>query len=100
MQARSWVVVGFVLVVGPMFYRDFVTFGETGAGDSSVVTADQRDFFGGKIRPVLVKDCFGCHSAQSKDVGGGLVMDTRAGLRRGGDDGVVIVPGNVEGSKL
>jgi hypothetical protein len=100
MQARSWVVVAFLLVVGPMFYRDFVTFGETGAGDSSVVTADQRDFFEAKIRPVLIKDCFGCHSAQSKDIGGGLVMDTRAGLRRGGDDGVVIVPGNVEGSKL
>ncbi len=104
MQSRSWVVVAFLLVVGSMFYRDFVLFGGTEipapGGNSSFVTADQRDFFEAKIRPVLVKNCFGCHSAQSKDIGGGLVLVSRAGLRRGGADGVVVVPGNVDGSKL
>ncbi|MFQ3593884.1 MAG: DUF1549 domain-containing protein, partial [Gemmataceae bacterium] len=50
-------------------------------------------FFENKIRPVLVKECYGCHSAEAKKARGGLVVDTREGLLRGGDAGPAIVPG-------
>src|SRR5262245_23222487 len=42
------------------------------------------DFFEKKIRPVLAKNCYACHSATAKEVKGGLLLDTRAGLLKGG----------------
>jgi hypothetical protein len=51
------------------------------------------EFFENKIRPVLVQHCYECHSAKSAKVKGGLLLDTREGLRAGGDSGPVVVPG-------
>lgn len=54
------------------------------------------DFFEAKIRPVLVESCYQCHSANAASQGklkGGLQVDTRAGLIKGGDSGTSIVPG-------
>jgi hypothetical protein len=53
----------------------------------------QIDFFEKTIRPVLVEHCFKCHSADAKEVKGGLRLDSRDGLRRGGDSGPAVVPG-------
>ena len=47
--------------------------------------ADGLVFFESKIRPVLVKHCYECHSAD--DANGGLALDSRAGLLHGGDSG-------------
>lgn len=58
------------------------------------------EFFETKIRPVLVAQCYECHSAKSPKVRGGLVLDTRDGIRKGGDTGPAVVPGNPEGSLL
>ncbi|MCH2399528.1 MAG: hypothetical protein MK364_10495, partial [Pirellulales bacterium] len=49
-------------------------------------------FFEAKIRPVLVKHCYSCHSADAKIVRGGLRLDTRQALLRGGDSGPGLVP--------
>ena len=37
------------------------------------------DFFEQKIRPVLVKECYACHSTDAKALKGGLRLDTREG---------------------
>src|SRR5687767_2271130 len=58
------------------------------------------EFFENHIRPVLVKHCYECHSAKAKTVEGGLLLDTRAGIRRGGDRAPAVVPGNVDKSLL
>ncbi len=58
------------------------------------------EFFEKKIRPVLVKHCYECHSAKSKSVKGELLLDTRAGVRRGGDSGASVVPGKLDDSLL
>ena len=58
------------------------------------LTRLQSDFFENKIRPILVNDCYKCHSQQSVKIKGGLVLDTRAGLLRGGATGAAIVPGD------
>src|SRR5215475_9501985 len=50
-------------------------------------TQDQADFFEKKIRPVLSRECYQCHSAASKPVRGGLFIDSRNGLLRGGSSG-------------
>src|SRR6516162_4989906 len=104
MRSRTWAAVAFALLLASLFYRDFIAFAAVEssppASNSPPVSADQRKFFEAKIRPVLQKSCFGCHSAQAKEIEGGLLLDSRVGLRRGGENGPVIVPGNVGASKL
>ena len=47
------------------------------------------EFFERRIRPVLIKHCYACHSAKAKKPKGGLRLDTVAGIRRGGESGVL-----------
>jgi uncharacterized membrane protein len=56
------------------------------------LTPQQTDFFEKKIRPVLSEKCYGCHSEKADKIKGGLVLDTREGIRRGGDSGPAVVP--------
>lgn len=71
---------------------------------SALVAADQDpagiEFFEKKIRPVLVKHCYECHSQDSKSLKGGLLLDTRDGIRAGGDSGPSVVPNKVDASLL
>src|SRR5678816_856202 len=60
----------------------------------------QIDFFEKKIRPVLVDKCYKCHSDKAEKLKGGLLLDTREGIRRGGDNGPAVVPGNLKESLL
>jgi hypothetical protein len=62
--------------------------------------AVSAEFFEKKVRPVLVEHCYKCHSADAKKLKGGLRLDSRDGLLRGGDTGPAIVPGNPEKSRL
>ena len=43
---------------------------------------------------MLAESCYECHSASSKKVKGGLLLDTAEGILKGGDSGPGIVPGN------
>lgn len=62
--------------------------------------ADERDeFFEAQIRPVLVEQCYRCHNS-SKLAEGGLAVDQRAALLKGGDQGAIIVPGKPAESRL
>lgn len=65
------------------------------AADSEEVT-----FFRTKIEPVLKAECFSCHSGDPKDVQGGLRLDSRAAVLRGGESGPAVVPGKVADSLL
>jgi hypothetical protein len=58
------------------------------------------EFFEKKIRPVLVEKCFSCHSSEAAQLEGGLSLETRASLLKGGDQGKAVVPGDVEASLL
>ncbi len=77
-----------------------------GALDSNSAGADDRAdragiaFFESRIRPVLVEHCYKCHSAESKQAKGGLRLDSKPGLRKGGDSGPAVVPGDVEESLI
>ena len=50
-------------------------------------------FFREKIEPVLKAQCYSCHSRQADEVQGGLWLDFKAGVLRGGDTGPAIVAG-------
>ena len=58
------------------------------------------DFFENKIRPVLSKHCYECHSAQSKKIRGGLLVDSKEGMLKGGDSGPALVPGKAKDSLI
>ncbi len=70
---------------------------------SSVQAADEKagiEFFEKHIRPVLVAKCYECHSSSSKEPKGNLLLDTREGIRMGGDSGEAVVPGQLDDSLL
>ncbi len=58
------------------------------------------EFFEKKVRPVLVEHCYKCHSAETDKVKGGLLLDNREALLKGGDNGPAIVPGKPDESLL
>ena len=69
MKIQSFLVV-FVLVAGSALAQE------------KPLTRAQVDFFEKKIRPVLVENCYKCHSAKSEKVKGELLLDTKAGARK------------------
>jgi len=60
----------------------------------------ETQFFESKVRPLLIDKCYRCHSLDSNLAEGGLRLDTREAMRRGGDGGPAVVPGNAEASML
>ena len=58
------------------------------------------EFFEKKIRPVLVKHCFECHSGESKSLKGSLRLDSRDTILRGGETGAALVAGKPDESLL
>src|SRR4029077_19303919 len=62
---------------------------------------DGIEFFEKKIRPVLAAKCYACHSAAAKSPMGGLLVDSREGIRRGGVSGMpAVVPNKPDQSLL
>ena len=57
-------------------------------------------FFETKIRPVLVEHCYECHSSESGKSRGGLKVDSRDALLRGGDSGPAVVSKSLTKSVL
>lgn len=58
------------------------------------------NFFETRIRPVLIKHCYECHSSAAARLKGGLLLDSREGVQRGGSSGAIVVPGKPEESLL
>jgi Protein of unknown function (DUF1553)/Protein of unknown function (DUF1549)/Planctomycete cytochrome C len=68
-----------------------------------VPSKEQLDYFETKIRPVLVAECYECHSQSASEKGklrGELWLDSRQGIRKGGETGPAVVPHRVEDSLL
>lgn len=63
----------------------------------SLMAADDAEFFEAKIRPLLATNCHSCHTDGAL---GGLRLDSREGLLKGGKSGAVVVPGKPEDSLL
>jgi mono/diheme cytochrome c family protein len=57
------------------------------------------EFFESKVRPILAEQCYSCHGPK-KQMGGGLRLDSSAGMLKGGDGGPAIVPGKPEQSPM
>ena len=64
------------------------------------VRADDADEFETRIRPILAEHCAKCHSRSAGKLKGGLSLDGRDTMLKGGDTGPAVVPGDPERSLL
>ena len=62
--------------------------------------AADESFFREKVEPVLKQHCYECHSREAEKIKGGLLLDSKEALLKGGDTGNVLVPGDPDNSKI
>jgi mono/diheme cytochrome c family protein len=63
-----------------------------------VAAQANTDMYVKTVQPILSNNCYKCHAGESHR--GGLKLDSKAAILRGGKDGAVIVPGHPEQSLL
>src|SRR5438045_1412756 len=90
MAKRTWV----ILAAALSFHS-----GRAVAADGSQASSSAVEFFEKNVRPLLVDNCYNCHSANT-NAKGGLRVDDRNGLLHGGNAGAAVVPGHPEKSLL
>ncbi len=84
-----------------MRHLPFLVLGLWPGGQAAPADREGIEFFERKIRPVLVDRCYSCHSAQAEKLKGGLHLDSRAGVLKGGESGdPAVVPGEPDKSLL
>ncbi len=85
----------------PLVFLSIVLFALPGPlfGGSTDEDSAAVDFFEKKVRPLLVQNCYSCHSADT-NAKGGLRVDDRNGLIEGGQSGPAVFPGDPEASLL
>jgi hypothetical protein len=59
-----------------------------------------NEFFENRIRPILVNNCYKCHSSQTEKLKGNLSVEFRESLLKGGENGPALVPGDPDKSLL
>ncbi|MGH9632399.1 MAG: DUF1549 domain-containing protein, partial [Bryobacteraceae bacterium] len=64
---------------------------------SCLWAADPKEFFETKVRPLLAKNCFACHTTTAM---GNLTMVSSEALKKGGNSGPAIIPGKPDESLL
>src|SRR5579884_4116176 len=63
---------------------------------AGATAAETRDY--AQVRLIFQKHCLACHDAKQRE--GELVMETFAGLMKGGENGSPVVPGKADESPL
>ena len=65
------------------------------------LTANEMEFFENKVRPILVNECYKCHSIEKGSSKGGLTLDSMQGMLKGGESGeAALVPGDPDKSLM
>ncbi|SFS11080.1 Planctomycete cytochrome C [Granulicella pectinivorans] len=64
---------------------------------ATMSAAEMSKYFEDNVQPILAKNCLGCHTDKMK---GGLRLDSRDAMLKGGDTGPAIVPGTPDKSLL
>ena len=83
-----------------VFFGGLVWLASSGA---AAAAADERaglEFFEQKVRPLLVEKCHACHSEKEGKQKGGLLLDSREAILKGGDSGEAAHPGDAARSLL
>src|ERR1700688_1736126 len=74
-----------------------VTLATASVASAQNTSAKSPDFFEEKIRPVLIKNCYSCHTTSAM---GGLRLDSEDAMKTGGKRGAAVVPGKPDDSVL
>lgn len=82
----------------PLFWLSLCLLLPPSFGQSSPADAVDTSFYKEKIRPILAKNCLGCHNAKVKQAG--FDLSNRDSLLRGSENGPVVVVGNADASIL
>jgi hypothetical protein len=77
----------------PAALAGLISLGLVGSRVCAQTPAADAEFFEKRVRPVLVENCTRCHSAESKPPMGGLRLDSRASLLKGGARGSALTQG-------
>ena len=67
---------------------------------ASDLDSESLEYFESKIRPLLVENCYKCHSVDSDRIKGGFLIDSKPALLKGGESGPAIIPGDARNSRL
>src|SRR6266446_6144328 len=81
-------------------FLSFLVLGPLAAIFAEEVTKEQAEFFETRVRPVLSDNCYRCHSADAGKTKGGLTLDSRDAMLKGGETAPAVVPGDPEKSLL
>jgi len=93
-RALAWIGLGLLSGLG-------VPVGLEAAGVAPVGTGADPAALEAKVRPLLERRCFECHSHAADRIRGGFVLDSRSGLLQGGESGKpAVVAGNPSVSPL
>jgi len=63
----------------------------------AIWAGEGEDFFENRVRPILANNCYACHTNSEL---GGLRLDSRDGLLKGGKSGPSVVPGDPDASLM
>ncbi len=83
-----------------LFLFSFTAFASVEGISAATPMSEQLAFFESKIRPILVDNCYKCHSHEAEKLKGGLSLEYRDSVLKGGENGPAIVPGDAEKSLL
>ena len=61
-------------------------------------SAEGVEFFEKKVRPILAEQCYSCHGPKKQSAS--LRLDRKVDFFKGGDNGPIVVPGDLEKSTL
>ena len=84
----------------PVLTLAVVAAGFAFANEEAAPSKEGLEFFEKNIRPILIDRCYECHSAEKNSSKGGLILDSRDGAYKGGDEGPAVIPGDLEKSLL
>ncbi|MBL8811214.1 MAG: DUF1549 domain-containing protein, partial [Planctomycetaceae bacterium] len=90
-EHSSWHRSSFTYVATILSFALACVTGSSAAIAQEAASEDALNFFESKIRPVLVTHCYECHAADSKLIQGGLRLDDRESILKGGDTGPAVV---------
>jgi len=82
----------------PLLLAGMIACAQSGEPATLPPASDQTISYGKHVKSILAHNCFECHGGQKKK--GGLSMTSREALLKGGESGVVVVPGKSAESRL
>ncbi len=79
---------------------DDAPFDSVGDTPSTAASAEGVEFYERHVRPILIHRCHKCHAGDSEKIKGGLRVDSRGMMLKGGISGPAVVPGHPQESPL